>query len=73
MTARRRRRITYPTRYTLGPLRLVTLRRQHGYAIANAAGEIVATRPHPISGRPIPALAPNPRAALRIAAEILRA
>lgn len=69
----RRRRVTYPTRYALGVLRLVTIRRQHGYAIANAAGAIVATRAHPASGRPVPALYPTPRAALRIAAEILRA
>lgn len=70
MTARRRRRITYPTRMSVGALRLVTLRRHHGYAIATADGEIVATRPHPISGRPIPAIIPTAREALRIAQEI---
>jgi hypothetical protein len=66
----RRRRITYPTRYTLGALRLVTLRRRSGYAIANEAGAIVATRAHPISDRPIPALFPTAREALRAAAII---
>jgi hypothetical protein len=65
-----RRRITYPTRYTLGPLRLVTLRRQSGYAIADAAG-IVATRAHPVSGRMIPALFPTAREALSRAAIII--
>lgn len=67
MTARR---ITYPTPYAVGPLRLVTFRHRRGYAISNAAGEIVYTTPHPVTGRPMPALEPDARRALRIAREI---
>jgi|GEM_PF-3177613 len=69
MTTKTRR--TYRTLYALGPLRLVTFRRRRGYAIADAAGEIVYTTPHPVSGRPMPALEPDARRALRIAAGII--
>lgn len=65
------RRITYPTRYTVGPLRLVTFRRRRGYAIADASGAIVYTTPHPVTGRPLPVLEPDARHALRIAAGIV--
>lgn len=67
MTARR---IVYPTRYRIGSLQLVTLRRRRGYAIADMTGRIVFTEAHPISGRPIPALRQNVREALTIAASI---
>ena len=68
----RRRRIVYPTRYRVGALQLVTLRRRTGYAIADMTGRIVFTAAHPISGRPVPALRQNVREALRIAADIDR-
>jgi hypothetical protein len=62
-----RRRVTYPTRYTVGPLRLVTVRRCRGYAIADASGAIVWNELHPVTGRPIPKLEPDIRRALTIA------
>ena len=66
-----RRRITYPTRMAVGPFRLVTFRHQRGYAILDErTGAIAYTTPHPISGRPIPALEPDARHALRIAADL---
>lgn len=68
-----RRRIAYPTAYTVGPLRLVTFRHRRGYAIADETGAIVYTTPHPVTGRPMPALEPDARHALRIAANIMEA
>jgi hypothetical protein len=68
-----RHRVAYPTPYAVGPLRLVTFRRRRGYAIADAAGAIVYTTPHPITGRLMPAIEPDVRRALRTAQEINRA
>jgi hypothetical protein len=66
-----RRRITYRTRMAVGPYRLVTFRRRRGYAILDErTGAIAYMTPHPISGRPIPALEPDARHALRIAASL---
>ena len=65
------RRIVYPTRYRVGALQLVTLRRRRGYAIVDASGAIVYTRPDPITGHMVPALETDPRHALRIAAGII--
>lgn len=66
-----RRRLYYPTRMAVGPYRLVTFRRQRGYAILDdRTGAVAYTTPHPVSGRPIAALEPDARAALRIAASL---
>jgi hypothetical protein len=66
-----RRRVCYPTRMTAGPYRLVTFRHRRGFAILDdRTGAIAYTTPHPISGRPIPALEPDARQALRIAADL---
>jgi hypothetical protein len=66
-----RRRLYYPTRMTAGPFRLVTFRHHRGYAILDdRTGAIAYTEAHPISGRPIPALEPDARQALRIAADL---
>lgn len=68
-----RRHRHYPTPYTLGRLQLVTFRHRRGYAIVDrASGAVEWTTPHPVSGRPIPAMEADPRHALRIAAEIVR-
>ncbi len=66
-----RRRRCYPTRMAAGPFRLVTFRRRRGYAIIDErTGAVAYTTPHPISGRPIPAMEPDARHALRIAADL---
>jgi hypothetical protein len=66
-----KRRIRYPTPYSLGPLRLVTFRHRRGFAITDERGRCVWTTPHPVSGRPIPQLEPDARRALRIMAAII--
>ncbi len=61
----------YPTRMTAGAYRLVTFRRRRGYAIVDdRTGTISYTTPHPISGRPVPAMEPDVRHALCIAADL---
>ena len=68
-----RRRLYYPTRMSVGPFRLVTLRHARGYAIVDdRTGAIARTMRHPITGRPIPALEPDARQALRYAADMAR-
>ncbi len=68
----RRHRI-YPTRMHVGPFRLVNLRRCRGFAILDdRTGAIARTARHPITGRPIPALEPDARRALTIAADLAR-
>ena len=70
----RRRRIVYPTALAVGPMRLATLRHQRGYVIVDdRTGRIAATVAHPITGRPMPALEPDARRALQVAAAILEA
>jgi hypothetical protein len=65
------RRRCYPTRMTVGPFRLVTLRHRRGYAIVDdRTGRVAYTAAHPISGRPMAALVSDAREALRIAAAI---
>ena len=65
----RRRRLYFPSRMAVGPFRLATLRHARGYAIVDdRTGQIAYTTAHPISGRPIPALEPDARRALTIAA-----
>jgi len=68
-----RRRRTYPTGYSVGPLRLVVFRHRRGYVIVDEAGAVAWTTPHPITGRPMPVLEPDARRALRMAREILLA
>lgn len=66
-----RRRIHYPTRMAVGPYRLVTFRHRRGFAILDErTGAVAYTTPHPITGRPIAALEPDARRALRIAAQL---
>ncbi len=66
-----RRRRCYPTRMAAGPFRLVTFRHRRGYAILDdRSGAIAYTEAHPVSGRPIPAMEPDARRALRIAADL---
>lgn len=66
-----RRRRCYPTRMAVGPYRLVTFRRRRGFAIVDdRTGAIAYTTPHPITGRAMPALEPDARYALRIAADL---
>lgn len=68
MTARR---LNYPTRYNVGPYRLVTLRRRTGYAIIDSrTGRYAYTEAHPNSGRSVPCLEPSVDRALRIARSI---
>jgi hypothetical protein len=56
---------------TVGPYRLVTFRHRRGFAILDdRSGQVAYTTPHPITGRPIPALEPDARRALRIAASL---
>ena len=65
----RRRRLYFRSRMAVGPFRLVTFRHQRGYAVLDErTGAVAYTTPHPISGRPIPALEPDARRALTIAA-----
>lgn len=67
-----RRRIAYQSRMTVGPFRLVTFRHHRGYAIMDdRTHEIAYTTPHPVTGRPIPALEPDAKRALRIAAVLV--
>ena len=69
----RGRRIVYPTRMSVGPFRLATLRHQRGYVIVDdRTGAIAYTTAHPVSGRPIAALAPDAQRALTIAAMLAR-
>ena len=64
-----RGRRAYPTRMTVGPFRLMKLRHRRGFAIVDdRTGAIAYTEAHPVTGRPIPALEPDARRALRIAA-----
>lgn len=64
-----RRRLVFPTHMNAGPFRLVTFRRRRGYAILDdRTGAIAYCSPHPVTGRPMPALEPDARHALRIAA-----
>ena len=66
MTARRH--LNYPTHYSAGPYRLVTLRRRRGYAIVDSrTGAYAYTAHHPVSDRAVPALEPNIDRALAIA------
>ncbi len=66
-----RRRSAYPTRMTVGPFRLATLRHRRGYVILDdRTGQVAYLTPHPVTGRPIPALEPDARRALNIAASI---
>jgi hypothetical protein len=66
-----RRRRYYPTRMAVGPYRLVTFRHRRGFAIIDdRTGQAAYTTPHPISGRPIAALEPDAKRALRIAADL---
>ncbi len=68
-----RRRIMYSTKMTAGPYCLVTFRRRRGYAILDdRTGAVAYTTPHPVNGRPIPALEPDARRALTIAADLAR-
>jgi hypothetical protein len=63
------RRRLYSTHMTVGPFRLATLRHRRGYVIVDdRTGAIAFTEAHPVTGRPRPALEPDARRALRIAA-----
>ena len=67
----RGRRRSYLTRMAVGPFRLVRLRHRRGYAIADdRTGAIAYTGAHPVTGRPVPAVEPDARRALRLAADL---
>lgn len=55
----------------VGPYRLVRFRHRRGFAIIDdRSGQVAYTLAHPITGRPIPALEPDARRALTIAADL---
>lgn len=61
-------RARYATPYSVGPFRLVRIRRRSGFAIVDSrTGRIAWTRANPTTGRPIPAMIPSAREALTIA------
>jgi hypothetical protein len=65
------RRARYPTPYTVGPFRLVRLRRRSGFAIVDTrTGRYAYTKPSRATARPLPAMIPTAREALTIAASL---
>lgn len=68
---RRARRTLYPTKHTVGPFRIATIRQATGFVILDdRTGRPAYTESHPISGRPMAARIPRLAEALRIAATL---